>query len=98
MQAPTPRLAVSPNPVVEAPCSGSPFPVPLTVTNTGGGTLNWSINASTLPAGVLAVLASGSLDAGQSQQVTLNGGTANASFTVGFTSNGGDVTVSVTCG
>lgn len=95
---PAPQLNVSPNPVTEAPCSGSPFPVPLTVTNTGGGTLTWSINASTLPAGVLAGTASGSLDAGQSQQVTLNGGTANASFTVDFTSNGGDVNVSVTCG
>jgi hypothetical protein len=42
--------------------------------------------------------ASGSLDAGQSQQVTLNGGTANTSFTVDFTSNGGDVSVMVTCG
>jgi hypothetical protein len=65
---------------------------------TGGGTLTWSINANVLPAGVLAIPASGSLDAGQSQQVTLNGSTANASFTVDFSSNGGDMNVSVSCG
>jgi hypothetical protein len=97
-QPPAPQLAVSPNPVTEAPCSGSPFPVALTVTNTGGGTLSWSINTNALPAGVLAVPASGSLAAGQSQQITLNGSTANASFTVDFTSNGGNVNVTVTCG
>jgi hypothetical protein len=97
---PTPvsQLNVSPNPVAETPCSGSPFPVPLTITNTGGGTLVWNVDTGALPAGVLAVPASGSLDAGQSQQVTLNGATSSASFIVEFTSNGGDVSVSITCG
>jgi hypothetical protein len=96
-QPPAPQLAITPNPVVESPCSGSPFPIPLTVTNTGGGTLNWSINTNTLPAGVLAISASGSLDAGQSQQVTLSGDTASATFIVDFTSNGGNVSVTVLC-
>lgn len=96
-QSPAPQLTASPNPVTEAPCSGSPFPLPLTISNTGGGTLVWNINTSALPAGVLAVPANGSLDGGQSQQVTLNGDTANASFAVEFTSNGGDVVVTVLC-
>jgi hypothetical protein len=47
---------------------------------------------------VLALPASGSLDAGQSQQVSLSGDTANASFTVDFSSNGGNLTVTVNCG
>ncbi len=97
-QTPAPQLAVSPNPLVEAPCSGSPFPFPLTVTNTGGGTLIWSINTNAIPAGVQAVPASGSLDGGQSQQVSLSGDTADASFTVDFSSNGGDLSATVNCG
>jgi hypothetical protein len=95
---PAPQLNVSPNPVAETPCSGTPFPVSLTVTNTGGGTLVWSVNTSALPAGVQALPASGSLDAGQSQQVGLSGDTSNASFTVEFTSNGGDLSVTINCG
>jgi len=97
---PTPglQLNVSPNPIVETPCSGSPFPVSLTVMNTGGVTQGWSINTSALPAGVQALPASGSLDGGQSQQVNLTGDTADASFTVEFSSNGGDVVVTVICG
>jgi hypothetical protein len=95
---PAPQLNVSPNPATETPCSGSPFPVPLTVTNTGGGTLVWNLNTSALPAGVQALPASGSLDGGQSQQVSLSGETADASFTVEFSSNGGNVSVTVTCG
>jgi hypothetical protein len=95
---PAPQLNVSPNPVAETPCGGSPFPVPLTITNTGGGTLVWNVDTSALPAGVQAVPASGSLDAGQSQQVSLSGDTANASFTVDFSSNGGDLSVTVNCG
>jgi hypothetical protein len=59
--------------------------------------LVWSLNTSALPAGVQALPASGSLEASQSQQVTLNGNTANTSFTVDFTSNGGDVSVTVNC-
>jgi hypothetical protein len=47
---------------------------------------------------VLAISGSGSLDAGQSQQVTLNGGTADPSFIADFTSNGGDVSVTILCG
>jgi hypothetical protein len=55
------------------------------------------VNTSALPAGVLALPASGSLDGGQSQQVNLSGDTADASFTVEFSSNGGDVVVTVIC-
>jgi hypothetical protein len=58
----------------------------------------WSVNTSALPAGVQAVPASGSLDADQSQMVSLSGDTADASFTVDFSSNGGDVSVTVNCG
>jgi hypothetical protein len=96
-QPPAPQIDVSPNPVTEAPCSGSPFPVPLTVSNSGGGTLAWDITPSALPAGVLAVPASGSLNGGQSQQVNLSGSTASGSFTVEFTSNGGNLSVTVIC-
>jgi len=95
---PAPQLAVTPNPVTETPCSGSPFPIPLTVSNTGGGTVDWSIDTGALPAGVLAVPASGSLDGGQSRPVDLSGATPNASFTVNFSSNGGNVSVTVICG
>jgi len=95
---PVPQLNVSPNPVAETPCSGSLFPVPLTIMNSGGGTLTWSINASTLPAGVQALPASGSLDGGQSQQISLSGDTADTSFTVDFSSNGGNLSVTVNCG
>jgi hypothetical protein len=56
------------------------------------------VDTIALPAGVQSLPASGSLDAGQSQQVTLNGNTANTSFTVDFTSIGGDVSVTVNCG
>jgi hypothetical protein len=58
----------------------------------------WNVDTSALPAGVQAVPASGSLDAGQSQQVSLSGDTANASFTVDFSSNSGDLSVTVNCG
>jgi hypothetical protein len=95
---PAPQLNISPNPVAETPCSGAPFPVPLTITNAGGGSLIWNVDASALPAGVQALPASGSLDAGQSQQVSLSGDTANASFTVDFLSSGGNVSVTVNCG
>jgi hypothetical protein len=95
---PSPVLNASPNPVTEAPCSGSPFPIPLTVSNTGGGTVFWDINTGALPAGVLAIPASGSLDGGQSQQMNLNGSTTDTSFTVDFSSNGGNVSVTVICG
>jgi hypothetical protein len=47
---------------------------------------------------VQAVPASGSLDGGQSQQVSLSGDTADASFTVDFSSNGGNLSVTVNCG
>jgi hypothetical protein len=47
---------------------------------------------------VLAIPASGSLGAGQSQQVSLSGDTADVSFTVDFSSNGGDLSVTVNCG
>jgi hypothetical protein len=95
---PAPQLNVSPNPVAETPCSGTPFPAPLTITNTGGGTLVWNVDTSALPAGVQAVPASGSLDAGQSQMVNLSGDTADTSFTVEFSSNGGSLIITVNCG
>jgi hypothetical protein len=57
----------------------------------------WDINIAALPAGVQAVPASASLDAGQSQLVTLNGDTANTSFTVALSSNGGNVNVTINC-
>jgi hypothetical protein len=56
------------------------------------------MDISALPAGVQAVPASGSLDAGQSQQVSLSGDTADASFTVDFSSNAGNLRVTVNCG
>jgi hypothetical protein len=60
--------------------------------------LVWSANTSALPAGVQALPASGSLDAGQSQQVSLSGDTAITSFTVDFSSNDGNLSVTVNCG
>ena len=51
-----------------------------------------------LPAGVQALPASGSLDGGQSQQMSLSGDTADTSFTVDFSSNGGNLSVTVNCG
>jgi hypothetical protein len=47
---------------------------------------------------VQAVPASGSLDAGQSQMVNLSGDTADTSFTVEFSSNGGSLIITVNCG
>jgi hypothetical protein len=55
----------------------------------------WDINIGALPAGVQAAPASGSLDAEQSQLVTLNGDTANTSFTVAISSNGRNVNVTI---
>ena len=58
----------------------------------------WNVDTSAPPAGVQALPASGSLDGGQSQQISLSGDTADTSFTVDFSSNGGNLSVTVNCG
>jgi hypothetical protein len=76
-------------------CSQGSYPNPITVTNTGGGTLTWN---GVAPTGVTLTPANGSLDAGASQTVMLSGAVAGvASFTIRFDSNGGAAAVTITC-
>lgn len=68
----------------------------LTLKNSGGSDLTWS--ATTSDASIKLDPASGTLAAGATQTVTVKGiDIGKSSFTVTFTGNGGDATVTVTC-
>lgn len=89
-----PKLTVTPSATAEY-CANNSYPNSITVTNTGSGTLNWN---ATGPSGVTLTPSSGALSAGASQMVSLTGSFTDASsFVIHFTSNGGAVSVTVTC-
>ncbi|MEU7556160.1 hypothetical protein AB0B01_28170 [Streptomyces sp. NPDC044571] len=84
---------------VQEYCANGQWPKTLSVRNSGGGNLNWSIGQ--VPAGVTVSQAGGSLAADASQVITLGGRTeqqpANGRFVIGFSSNGGSAQVTVNC-
>lgn len=67
----------------------------LTLKNSGGSDLTWTATSSA--ANVKPDPASGTLAAGATQNVTLGGTHLGKSFTVTFSGNGGDATVTITC-
>jgi hypothetical protein len=89
-----PVLQVTPGKATEF-CANGGYPTTFTVKNIGAQTLTWSV---TTPTGVTASPASGILTVGASQIVTLSGlYSGHASFTLEFTSNGGQQSVPITC-
>jgi hypothetical protein len=90
-----PKLSVTPT-LASSNCQNGGWPK-ITVTNAGGGTLNWNVVLSTLPPSVTASPSSGSLGAGASQDVLLAGKAALGSHTISFSSDGGKQDVSITC-
>ncbi|WP_327280254.1 MULTISPECIES: hypothetical protein [unclassified Streptomyces] len=80
-------------------CANGEWPHALTIRNSGGGTLSWTVGK--LPAGVTVSQDGGSLAAGASQVITLGGRAEqlppNGRFTVGFSGNGGSGQVAVDC-
>ena len=93
--APTPTLSVSPTQTTGF-CVNGQWDNKLTITNTGDGTLTWSIS-STLPSGISASPASGALGAGASQSVSLSGNAPVQQFQITFSSNGGSKTATIIC-
>ncbi len=92
--APEPaQLSVSPKRVT-GNCLLGQYP-DLTVKNDGGSDLTWTATPS--DSGVQASPASGTLAAGETQTVSLSGLHVGKSFTVTFSGNGGDATVTITC-
>lgn len=93
--APQPKLGVTPTQPSTVFCGNLTGVAPITITNTGAGTLNWS---ATAPSGVTLTPSSGSLGAGASQNVTLSGSySASSSFVVQVSSNGGKAEVTFNC-
>jgi hypothetical protein len=93
-QGPPPaKLSVTPTQTTEF-CVNMTWPNKITIKNTGGQTLTWSIGG--LPSGVSAAPRNGSLSPGASVDVTLSGGPAS-SFTFTVSSNGGSQNVAITC-
>ena len=90
-----PKLSVTPT-LASSNCQNGGWPK-ITVTNVGGGTLNWNVVLSTLPPSVTASPSSGSLGAGASQDVLLAGKAALGSHTISFSSDGGKQDVTITC-
>ncbi|MFJ3203301.1 hypothetical protein [Streptomyces sp. NPDC086989] len=80
-------------------CANGEWPHAVTIRNSGGGKLNWTVGR--LPAGVTASPSSGSLAADASQEITLGGRAEqlppNGHFTLDFSGNGGTGQVTVTC-
>jgi hypothetical protein len=93
---PAPRLGVSPTQVTEV-CVQGAWREPLTVSNSGGQTLNWSATPDSTAPGVTLTPSSGSLGPGAAQTITFDGTGPRDHFTVSFTSNGGSVSVAITC-
>ncbi|MFE2147174.1 hypothetical protein ACFXA3_36520 [Streptomyces sp. NPDC059456] len=84
---------------VQEYCANGEWPHTVTIRNSGGGTLDWTVGP--LPAGVTAAPGAGSLAAGASQEIVLGGRAEqlppNGHFTLDFASNGGTGRVTVTC-
>jgi hypothetical protein len=101
---PTPTPTATPTPPIlqVTPPAGTSFTCggdvhdTLTVHNNGGGTLNWSASAN--DPGVTLSQTSGSLGAGGSAPVAVDGIGISGGFIVDFTDGGSqDVTVPYTC-
>jgi hypothetical protein len=90
---PPAKLSVAPAQTTEF-CLNQQWPNKITIKNSGGQTLTWSIGG--LPSGVAATPGSGSLSPGASVDVTLSGQTG-PSFTFTVSSNGGSQSVGITC-
>jgi len=87
------KISVSPT-SADAFCGNGQYP-PISVKNIGGGTLNWSAQASDQAATLNPN--QGSLAAGASQSLTISGSHPGPSLNITFASNGGNATVTFTC-
>ena len=90
---PPPQLSVSPQQETGMCLLGRY--ADLTLENSGGSDLTWTATSSA--ANVKPDPASGTLAAGATQTVTLSGTHLGNTFTVTFSGNGGDATVTITC-
>jgi hypothetical protein len=87
------KISVTPT-AANAGCGNGSYPS-ITVKNIGGGTLNWSAQASDQ---VVSVPPNqGSLAAGASKALTISGSHPGPSLSINFTSNGGNATATFTC-
>jgi uncharacterized membrane protein len=72
-----------------------------TISNTGGQTLNWMLDTTSLPSWLTVDKLSDTIQAGNQETINVKANTANLSpgsypFTLNFTSNGGSASLSVT--
>src|SRR5262249_13782429 len=91
------KLGVGPSSATSVDCFGSSVAYPkITISNTGGQTLNWAAS-TTVPSASLNP-SGGSIAPGSSQQVSVSqGGPTSTATKVNIPSNGGIATVSFTC-
>ncbi len=101
--APPPHLVVSPPPDFGAVNQNTTTTLPETVSNTGGQTLHWNLDTSSLPGWLSVDSSSGPVQAGSQQTINVTVNTSNLkagpySASLNFTSDGGNaqVTISVT--
>jgi hypothetical protein len=90
------KISVTPS-TADAFCLNGQYP-PITVKNSGGGTLSWSAQAS--DQAVTVNPNQGSLAAGASKSLTISGShpaPPGSTLSINFTSNGGNATVTFTC-
>ena len=104
VNAPTPsaHLAVSPNPLdFGALDPNTTKTLPEMVSNTGGQALTWNLDTTSLPGWLSVDTNSGTIQPGSQQTIKVTADTAGLSAgpqsaTLNFTSNGGNISVSVT--
>jgi len=97
-----PKIAVSPNPLdFGALDPNATKTLPETVKNTGGQSLSWNLDTTSLPGWLSVDKSSDTVQANSSETINVTVNTANLkpgpySATLNFTSNGGNASVSVT--
>src|SRR6266516_2699662 len=96
------QIAVSPNPLdFGALNTNTTKTLPETVSNSGGQPLTWNLDPTSLPGWLSVDKSSDTLQANSSETINVTANTSNLSpgpysATLNFTSNGGNVSVSVT--
>jgi hypothetical protein len=93
---PPPQLSVSPTGEQDITCGAEPFTYPsVSVRNTGGGTLTWTVTASNAQAKVTP--ASGALSAGQAQTFSTTQASGGLGTDLTVSANGSSAKVSFVC-
>jgi Viral BACON domain/Flagellar-associated PapD-like len=97
-----PKIGVSPNPLDFGSVTyGNTATLQESVSNSGGQSLNWNLDPNSLPGWLSVDTSSGTVQPGNQQPINVTANTSNLSpgsytATLNFTSNGGNVSVTVT--